>query len=109
MSIKNRICAWLYQMRNDSNVWTAAERFGSNITSISDDFTHISLLFLEEFESTWIRDLTDEEKQSMESMCNLDGMLHALDGSQFVRRRSTYLPNGFCRKDFMEETQSSRM
>ena len=52
---------------------------------MSDDVTHIGVLFNEAFEAILSKALTEEQKQNMQTILNLDAVLHAVDRSHFVR------------------------
>ena len=96
---QNRVAAFLYSMKNGSRVWATADRFGSNVTTISDDFRHVASHFVKQFDAEWIREMNEDEKKEAANLFEVDGALYALDGKQFLRRRSTKLPDGVRRKD----------
>ena len=66
---------------------------------MSDDVTHITVLFNEAFEAILSKALAEEHKQNMQAMLNSDAGLHAVDRSHFVKR-STNIPDSFDGKDF---------
>ena len=96
----NRIINFLRQMRTGQIIWDAAHENGWNIKSASFDFYHVLIHFVDEFESEWIRPLSDDERRAAQGLWpDYPNAYQCLDGSHFHRRRSKTLPEGFRRRE----------
>ena len=100
ISTHNRIIHFLHTMRTGNIVWDAAHENNWNIASCSMDFFHVLIHFVNTFEDTWIRQMTDEEK---DNGCHwpapYDTCYQAADGVHFHRRKSKRLPDGLRRRE----------
>ena len=97
----NRILNFLRQMRTGQIIWDSAREYKWNIMSASVDFYHVLLHFVDEFDSEWIRKLTDQEKRDAQGLWPVYPTAYqALDGSHFHRRRSKHLPEGTRRREW---------
>ena len=92
ISIHNRICHFLHSMREGDKVWAAAQNNNWNETSVSADFFHVCMHFVDTFESRWIRPMTEEQKDDM-GFPGYPTAYQAADGSHFHRRKSKRLPS----------------
>ena len=98
ISVSNRIMCFLHTMKEGDAVWEAAKDNNWNITSVSLDFFHVLIKFVDHFESTWIREMEDDEKDNM-TFAGYSPAYQALDGSHFHRRKSKTLPDGLRRRE----------
>eukprot|EP01084_Bolivina_argentea_P252038 422954_1 len=100
LSNANRLICFFRQMRKGKLVWCAAYDHGWNICSVSMDFFHCLLHFVDEFYDDFVTEMTDNQKRDMLGM--FDGYplcYQTLDGSQFLTTKSTRLPEGVRRRE----------
>ena len=99
ISTVNRIIHFLHTMRTGDILWNASKDNNWNTCSVSKDFCHVLYHFVKTFDSIWIRQMNDTEKNQNRKWIAFPTAYSCLDGTQFQRRKSTRLPDGVRRKE----------
>ena len=99
ISVPNRIIHFLHTMRTGNICWDASHDNNWNIASVSEDFYHVLIHFVERFDHEWIRPMTEEEKDMGCLWWEYPDAYQAADGCHFVRRKSKTLPEGVRRRE----------
>lgn len=100
ISNKNRIINFLHGMRTGEIVWDAARNHGWNIMSASQDFFHVLYHFVKLFDSSWLCEMSDIQKNGLKGRVpEYSTSYQTLDGSHFLTTKSKTLPDGVRRRE----------